>query len=148
MHSDHRELGWAWWLLQPSKGPRFILTMTESVLLHRSLLAAGDGRAEDPGPVIQEVSRAAVPGAPQPLTSPPGLRLVTLYGLFPSWKRDSRVHFPGPQTLMAKSGKGLIMISFCGWLSQMHSSLHQCPPTPGKAANQGKCTPFKEGRNK
>ena len=41
------------------------------------------GGAEGQGPVIQGVPGAAVPGGPQTLTSPPGLRLETPTGFFP-----------------------------------------------------------------
>ena len=45
--------------------------------------------AKDRVPVIQGFPGAAVPGAPQTLTSPPGLRLSTPCEVFPSWKLET-----------------------------------------------------------
>lgn len=66
-----------------SPWPREAPTVPADITL-RSLPERGG--AKDRGPVIQGFPGAAVPGAPQTLTGPPGLRLSTPCGVFPSRK--------------------------------------------------------------
>ena len=107
--SDHtRAGGELGWFPQPSKDPDTHSpwpSLLPTCIAHCS--PPERGGAEDLGPFIQGVPRAAVPGAPQPLTSPPGLRLVTPCGFFPSWKLETPGSAsPAPKLSRQKIGKG------------------------------------------
>lgn len=104
------------------------------------------GGAEDPDPVMQGVPRAPAQGAPQPLTSTPGLRLVTPCRFSPYWKLETPgTAFPAPRLQGQKVGGRTNYDLFLWWSKHTHSSLHPCSSMPisarcvlGKAAAPGK----------
>lgn len=110
-------MGWSGFCLAKSLNPyspwpREVPTVPACITLCSQPVKGG---AEDPGPVMQGVPRAPVPGASQPLISTPALRLVMPCRFSPYWKLETPGSAsPAPRLRWQKVGEELIMIYFCG----------------------------------
>lgn len=108
--------GWAWVASPARQRPRIHTHHGQGSFLPASSTAYSL-RREGPGSCYTGDPESCCLRGPQPLTSPPGLRLERSYGFFSLLETgDPRAHFSSPQALRAKNGRGLIMTSYCGWL--------------------------------